>query len=64
MLILSRKVGEVICISDDVTITVLAIRNGQIKVGIDAPKTISVHREEIYNRIKKGTGDSNASHQA
>ncbi|MCK3657015.1 carbon storage regulator [Pasteurellaceae bacterium Macca] len=52
MLILTRKIGESLLIGDDVEITVLSIRGSQVKLGIKAPKTISVHREEIYRRIK------------
>ena len=52
MLILTRKKGEVLRISDDVSITVLGIRGGQVQLGIDAPREISVHREEIYLRVE------------
>lgn len=52
MLILTRKIGESLLIGDDVEITVLSIRGGQVKLGVKAPKEISVHREEIYQRIK------------
>ena len=52
MLILTRKIGETIVIGDDVKITVLGVRGNQACIGIDAPKETSVHREEIYNRIK------------
>ncbi len=51
MLILTRKQGEEIRIGDDVVITVLRSHNGQVRIGIDAPRDISVHREEIYQRI-------------
>jgi carbon storage regulator len=54
MLILTRKVGESLKIGDDVTITVLSVKGHQVRIGIDAPKEVSVHREEIYNRIKFG----------
>ncbi|TCP95614.1 carbon storage regulator CsrA [Cricetibacter osteomyelitidis] len=53
MLILTRKVGESLLISDDVSITVLNIRGNQVKLGVKAPKDVSVHREEIYHRIKE-----------
>lgn len=52
MLILTRKIGEVLLIGDDVEITVLSIRGNQVKLGVNAPKEISVHRQEIYERIK------------
>lgn len=54
MLILTRRVGEALKIGDDVTITVLSVRGQQVRVGIDAPKTVSVHREEIYEKIANG----------
>ncbi|AUK48768.1 carbon storage regulator CsrA [Pasteurella multocida] len=52
MLILTRKVGESLLIGDDISITILNIRGNQVKIGIKAPKDVSVHREEIYQRIK------------
>lgn len=52
MLILTRKIGEVLLVGDDVEITVLSIRGNQVKLGVNAPKEISVHRQEIYERIK------------
>jgi len=52
MLILTRRSGEVLMIGDDVKLTILGIRGGQVRIGIDAPKDVAVHREEIYNRIK------------
>jgi len=53
MLILTRRVGETVMIGDDVTITVLGVKGNQVRVGINAPKNIAVHREEIYERIKR-----------
>lgn len=53
MLILTRRIGELIRIGDNTLITVLGIKGGQIKVGIDAPKDVSVHREEIYQKIRR-----------
>lgn len=52
MLILTRKVGESLLIGDNVEITVLNIRGNQVKLGVNAPKDISVHRQEIYQKIK------------
>ncbi|WP_322627938.1 carbon storage regulator CsrA [Halothiobacillus sp.] len=57
MLILTRRIGEVLRVGDDVSITVLGIKGNQVRIGIDAPKDVSVHREEIYQRIKnEGAG--------
>jgi carbon storage regulator len=53
MLILTRRVGESLKINDNVTVTVLGIKGHQIRLGIDAPKSVSVHREEIYQRIQQ-----------
>ena len=54
MLVLTRKIGEVIRINDDITITVLAVKNNQVRMGVDAPKQVDVHREEVYQRIQRG----------
>jgi len=51
MLILTRRVGESLRIGDDVSVTVLGIKGSQVRIGVSAPKTISVHREEVYDRI-------------
>jgi carbon storage regulator len=52
MLILTRRVGETLMVGDDVTITVLGVKGNQVRIGINAPKEVPVHREEIYLRIK------------
>ena len=59
MLILTRKIGESLIIADDVEITVLSVRGNQVKLGVNAPKEIAVHRQEIYERIKAAE-DSNS----
>ena len=53
MLILTRKGGESVLIGDDISITVLSVRGNQVKLGVQAPKEVSVHREEIYQRIQQ-----------
>jgi carbon storage regulator len=52
MLILTRRVGETLMIGDEVTVTVLGVKGNQVRIGVNAPKDVSVHREEIYERIK------------
>lgn len=53
MLILTRRVGETLMVGDEVSVTVLGVKGNQVRIGINAPKDVSVHREEIYLRIQK-----------
>ncbi|PLW81309.1 carbon storage regulator [Kineobactrum sediminis] len=53
MLILTRKVGETLMVGDEVTITVLGVKGNQVRIGVNAPRDVAVHREEIYNRIQE-----------
>lgn len=53
MLILTRRVGETLMIGDEVTVTVLGVKGNQVRLGVNAPKHVSVHREEIYQRIQQ-----------
>lgn len=68
MLILTRRVGETVMIGDEITITVLGVKGNQVRLGINAPRTVAVHREEIYQRIKReqagGAGDQKPSADA
>lgn len=66
MLILTRRIGETVVIGDDISITVLGVKGNQVRLGVNAPRDVSVHREEIYQRIKfeqeqKGGGDDSST---
>ena len=63
MLILTRKVGESLMISDDMKVTVLGIKGNQIRIGVTAPREVGVHREEIYNRILRERQQGGTNHE-
>ena len=63
MLILTRRVGETLMVGDDVTVTVLGVKGNQVRIGVNAPKDVSVHREEIYQRIQREKGENKESEE-
>jgi carbon storage regulator len=63
MLILTRRVGETIMIGSNVTVTVLGVKGTQVRIGINAPKDVEVHREEIYERIRQERSRDTAGHK-
>jgi carbon storage regulator len=63
MLILTRRVGETVMIGEDVTVTVLGVKGNQVRIGVSAPRDVAVHREEIFERIKREeSGELDPSH--
>jgi carbon storage regulator len=60
MLILTRRVGEAVVIGEEVTVTVLGVKGNQVRLGVNAPKTTTVHREEIFERIKAEHAEATA----
>lgn len=61
MLILTRRVGETLMIGEQITVTVLGVKGNQVRVGINAPKDVSVHREEIFSRLSREGADEDVS---
>jgi carbon storage regulator len=64
MLILTRRVGEAVMIGNDVTVTILGVKGNQVRVGVNAPRDVAVHREEIFERIKREEHDSGSGRPA
>ena len=63
MLILTRRVGETVMIGNDVTVTVLGVKGNQVRIGVNAPRDVAVHREEIFERIKRENEQNGADSQ-
>ena len=63
MLILTRRIGETLMVGDDVTITVLGVKGNQVRIGVNAPKDVAVHREEIYERIQSEKADNDTENE-
>jgi carbon storage regulator len=64
MLILTRRVGETVMIGNEVTVTVLGVKGNQVRIGVNAPKDVAVHREEIYERIRREEDGETGMHSA
>lgn len=63
MLILTRRVGESLMVGDEITVTVLGVKGNQVRIGVNAPKDVAVHREEIYNRIQEDESSTSAKEE-
>lgn len=61
MLILTRRVGETVVIGDNVTVTVLGVKGNQVRLGVNAPREVAVHREEIFERIKRERSEEDST---